>query len=190
MEKKEIATLNSVVIEKDKLLEVLKDNREKHEAIYLAAVSGYWVKSQQALNERKKDFKNSIKEVKDSFGLAVKNAQQKIQSKEKNISFSFASSVSVRNGWDLKYPENHLSDYDTTIRKVELSCIDKIQLDSTEFDSYVMNNWGWKGQFINSNNLYINAVTGCFNLNAISGMAATSSNKYLNQTLLSGTSWY
>lgn len=187
MEIKEIATLDSVVIEKDSLLAVLKDNREKHEAIYLAAVSGYWVKAQQLLDEKKKQFRQSIKEVKESFNLVATQTQQKIEGKQKDVNFSFTSAVKVSNRWELVYPENHLGDYDTTIRKVELSCLDKIQLSSTEFDSYVMNNWGWKNQFVSSNLNYINAITGCNNI-SLSG--CISSNKYLYQTLVSGANWY
>ena len=44
--------MQTIEIHRDKLLPIIKANQEKHDVIYTAAVSGYWEKAEQVLNEK------------------------------------------------------------------------------------------------------------------------------------------
>jgi hypothetical protein len=44
--------MEKITIVKEKLLPLLKENKAKHDQIYDAAVSGYWVKAEEILNEK------------------------------------------------------------------------------------------------------------------------------------------
>lgn len=52
-------------------------------------------------------------------------------------------------------PRSHTEDYDRIIRMLEMSLEKSITLTSEEFSSYVMDNWGWKGQFLAVNSSYL-----------------------------------
>lgn len=50
----------------------------------------------------------------------------------------------------LHFPKapDHREDYRRAIRMVEMSVDDTIELDMHEFNQYVMDNWGWKENFL------------------------------------------
>ena len=178
-----VANLQEVVIEKDKLLEIIKDNREKHNAIYEAAVAGYWIKAEETVDKKLENFTKSVDEVTEDFHTAYVRTKQAIKDKDKETRFSYSSRVNIDNTWGLTFPQNHLDSYTKAIKMIELSVFDKVSLSSEEFDSYVLNDWGWKKNFLATNVGYIAAYTGCM-FNAGSGY---SPNAYSNQVLFSGT---
>lgn len=165
MENQEITFMNRVVIEKYKLLNILKQNKAKHDEILKDALAGYWTLATEKVNNKKKEFSQALKEVKSDFDHVISKLEERIKEREKfddvltiQIFFKYNKDLG------LKYPEDHSSDYNRAIRLVELSAYDKVSLDETEFERYVMNNWEWKQSFITTNSAYY-AVTGC----AISG---------------------
>lgn len=205
MENKEITTLDRITIEKSKLLEALRENREKHETVYELAVSGYWIAARKNVQEKRTKFENIVEEslasfqkefsrIKEDFIVAWQKTSGQLEAHDKTIGFNFYNSIRFTNntnevnGWHLVYPTNHLEDYDKTIRKVELSCYDKIQLDDKEFDRYVMNNWEWRENFVAANNSYINMITGISLYNT--GMYLDTKSLYRNTIMISGLSAY
>lgn len=44
--------MNTIEIHRDKLLPIVKENQRKHDEIYSAAVSGYWVKAEEVLTKK------------------------------------------------------------------------------------------------------------------------------------------
>lgn len=51
-------------------------------------------------------------------------------------------------------PQSREKGYNTLIRKLEISVDENIELSDTEFNCYVMDEWGWKTEFSNSVNKY------------------------------------
>jgi len=49
--------METITILKEKLLPLIKENKAKHDQIYDAAVSGYWVKAEEVLNEKLAEIK-------------------------------------------------------------------------------------------------------------------------------------
>lgn len=52
------------------------------------------------------------------------------------------------------YPEDHTRDYDRVLTMLDMSIEDEIVLDETDFAMYVMDDWGWKRQFLVANAAY------------------------------------
>jgi hypothetical protein len=55
---------------------------------------------------------------------------------------------------NLPKPEDHTGDYDRILTMCRMSVADNLELTETEFAQYVMDDWGWKRQFLASNSAY------------------------------------
>lgn len=111
----ERASMNSVVVDKAKLIETLKSNRDKHKATYDAAVIGYREQAVRIL-----------------LGYIDKIRDGKVEQVEV----------------DLPVPEDHTSDYDSAITKLEWSLLETVELSSRDFETYIQDNWNWKQDFM------------------------------------------
>ena len=60
----------------------------------------------------------------------------------------------IRRSVDLVEPVDQTKEYNSAIRKLEMSVEDVIELDEYEFESLIMDNWRWKNQWSASNSLY------------------------------------
>lgn len=175
-----VTTFDTVVVDKTKLLETLEKNREKHNSIYQAAISGYWIEAQKTLDQKKEQAAEALDKKKTEFDRAVSKFQEEFayqasglqlnvseQNKDKiggfSVSFDFNSSLWFNGAWPLTYPENHLEDYDRVIDLLKFSVADKVRLSSSDFDAYVRNNWSWRKSFLNTNAHYVGTLyaSGC-----------------------------
>lgn len=59
---------------------------------------------------------------------------------------------------NLHAPVDQTKDYDRVISMLDMSVDKIIQLSSTEFANYVMDDWSWKEQFTMSNMAYLTKV--------------------------------
>ena len=146
---KEINSLGNVHVDKNQLLDIVSQNREKHNLIYSVAVSGY--------------------------NLAVNDYLKKVQSESERVAeLAKQYSAMERDGkqfdktglhfvdcYPPNAPKSYEHEYTKTIMKLKLSTADNIQLVDGEFEQYVLNNWKWKGEFLGSNTSYVNGVSGC-----------------------------
>jgi hypothetical protein len=54
-------------------------------------------------------------------------------------------------------PEDHTSDYDDAIEMMRWAKDDTIELTQQQFRQYVMDDWGWKDNWVTSNTAYLQA---------------------------------
>jgi hypothetical protein len=54
----------------------------------------------------------------------------------------------------LPAPQDHTPDYDRIILMLEMSVVETIVISERQFQQYVMDDWAWKGQFIDSVSSY------------------------------------
>ena len=54
----------------------------------------------------------------------------------------------------VQLPENHIKEYDRTIALLGASLDKEFELTSSEFNQYVNDEWGWKGNFL--------TISGCY----------------------------
>lgn len=118
--------MENVTVRKQELLDILRENRTNHRAIFEEACEGYQKETERILQEH-------LDEVR--------------AGKRKKITVS------------LPYPEDHTKDYDRAIKMVEMSVNDEITMTDYDFQSYVMDDWQWKRQFLASNAPYSSTAT-------------------------------
>lgn len=51
-------------------------------------------------------------------------------------------------------PKDHSSDYEKAIRMIEMTTDEVIELNESQFDKLVMDNWGWKSDLIATSSVY------------------------------------
>lgn len=56
----------------------------------------------------------------------------------------------------LPQPEDHTKDYDRVIALLEMSLDNELELPATDFAQYVLDDWGWKGNFLATSSNYTN----------------------------------
>ncbi len=110
--------LSNIKVSKSKLLEQVDINREKHLV----------------------DFEEADK----AYKLAVVEFLQKALKSAKNGDFE-----SLRADYQHfpSKPTNHVEDYDTLIKKLEMSLDEEFTLSDDEFRQFVLDNWSWKRHF-------------------------------------------
>lgn len=108
-------TLTETRIEKQKLLEVLRDNLKKHVTEYDAAMNDYWE------------------------ALEIYHSSQLDRAK-----------LRTKKGPEILAPiepTSQAKEYEKVIRQLELSIDDRVTLNDTQFQTYVMDDWFWKPTF-------------------------------------------
>lgn len=116
--------MKSVKINKSELLTIVRDNKTKHVAEALEAVT---------------DYKDAVLKIcQDNLKLAKSGDLEKIQ----NIQHIPSK------------PTSYEADYSNAIRMLELSVEDVIELDENEFKQLVQDEWTWKRSFSVSNMMY------------------------------------
>lgn len=56
----------------------------------------------------------------------------------------------------LPQPEDHTKDYERVIALLDMSLDEELELPATDFAQYVLDDWGWKGNFITTTSNYTN----------------------------------
>ncbi len=159
MSETNVANMNNVVVHKDQLLAILRDNKEKHDAVYEAAVDGYWEVAKERLAQKQKLFNSAVEEMSQDFQHLVNRVQTKIDNKDNTFPNYVGAALRFDGNLELVYPENHTRDYEKAIRMVELSVYENFSLTEKQFQEYVLNDWSWKEQFLSVANVY--AYSGC-----------------------------
>lgn len=116
--------MNKVKINKNELLDIVRQNKEKHIKEY---------------NEAVEDFKKAvIKVAEENLELAKSGDLDNINKMK---------SVPIR-------PASYETSYTRAIRMLELSVDETIELATTDFDQLVLDEWQWKATFSSMNSTY------------------------------------
>lgn len=62
--------------------------------------------------------------------------------------------VEVEHAIVLDIPENHAKDYKRVIGMLEMSVDDTVLITATEYNTYVLDDWGWKERFTRTSTEY------------------------------------
>ena len=113
------------------LLVAVRENMTKHIEAYKEACAGYCADALKGIEDMKNALDSQIEGL--SKGVVAK------------IEVSYPR---------LPVPESHEKDYTQVIRMLEMSVDETTTLKSDEFACYVMDDWGWKESFMNTNSMY------------------------------------
>jgi hypothetical protein len=168
------ASMSEVVMRKHELVNILKENKEKHDILFDTAREEYWETAKQITSEKQKKLGLSVKEFQEEIDFQINKLNKKIENKE-TLPYQLAvKTIAWDFGLNLVYPENHTKDYEKAIRMMEASIYEEVALSAEEFDSYVLNNWEWKQKFLVSNSYYLNNRKNRLgNFNLLSGSTIT-----------------
>ncbi len=162
------ANMHNIVMEKDKLLGILRNNKDKHDAIYALACSGYWEQSKTELEVKRAEIDKAIEEFKSDSQRESEKIFEKIGKKERfGDAIYLTSQLKVNAAVSLPYPENRTDDYGRAIKMIELSVYDTVELSEQEFDAYVLNNWAWKKKFVDTNDRYVKTLSNKYGRGAV-----------------------
>ena len=159
MEIQKLATMNEVVMKKGELLTRLIENKAKHDAVLSAAIEGYWETAKAKLEAKKKKLVFLTKEWDNEVTSAYTRADKQIKKRE-GVPFFSAGTLSFDTNLSLTYPQDHGKDYDRAIHMMQASIYDEVKLSVDEFDSYVLNNWEWKANFLSNTTSYLGNMKG------------------------------
>jgi hypothetical protein len=178
--KETFATMNTVVMYKNVLIEHLVTNKAKHDTILQNAIAGYWELAQNKLEAKKQKLLSQLEEYKSQVNFEFDKFTKKIENQEVLPHVVSVSAFNIDTNIGLTYPEDHTQDYERAISMMEASVYDKVELSTDEYDAYVLNNWGWKSKFILSNTAYVNAAISSnkFQQVVFSGQACPNSTGY------------
>lgn len=160
---RKVMSLHQVKVATKEVLEIVKENKKKHDAILKDAIEGYWLEAEKSL---KKTEKEQISSWEKAHKEQLKKMRKQLRDNKKNLKeqikkeLGFVEKRKKDSPWQYmrnSYPESHADDYIGTIRRLELCVEEKVELDTQEFDRYVRNKWEWRDSFLNSNTGYITA---------------------------------
>lgn len=120
--------MHSVKINREELLQIVRENKEKHIAAYNEAVA---------------DYKTAV--------LKIAKDNQKLAASQDLENFKKIKAVPGA-------PVSYESSYSRAIRMLELSVEDIIEVEETVFNQLVLDEWSWKNAFVMSNSTYKNII--------------------------------
>lgn len=175
-----IASLDYVIVEKDKLLTELRENKEKHRIIYEAACSGYWCSFENEIKQKTLAFESGVNKIKEDFSIKLNKNKTSLKEKDKSKFEGYGVSFSFDHYSKLTYPTHHFEDYERVEKMLEFSVADKIKLTVPDFEKYARNNWDWKNDFCITSQNYIS------NIVHTTGSLFNMGSGYLNTFAISG----
>ncbi len=137
----------TVTVNRLKLLETLRVNREKHGAEYLQSLAGY---KSLASAELEKQFSRAMQTV----GENKRMLQTKIDNFDPDDPLQNQVVLIGQIGFTLRVPEDHTRSYDVAIQMAEWEVGDTIALTQSQFQCFVMDDWDWKKDFVLLNKTY------------------------------------
>ena len=158
-------SLYQIKVKTPEVLQIVKENKQKHDQILKDAIEGYW---NDASNFLKKYEKDKLSELDKNHKTTIKKMRKQLREQKASLKGQIKKELELvekreKKGYlymSNKYPEDHGDDYTGTIRRLELSVDKEIELDTKEFDQYVRNKWEWRESFLLSNTGYANSYHG------------------------------
>lgn len=169
-------SLQEIKVSREEVLKIVQENKEKHDLILKDAIEGYWLNAETFLKKNEKEqldqfnksHREQLKKLRKERKERIKFVKDKTKKDLENVTNKNREDGFIY--WMGKFPEDHGDDYSGTIRRLELSVDNELELNSNEFDSYIRNKWSWKDSFLSCNSGYVTSyVSGNIGLGAVPG---------------------
>jgi hypothetical protein len=118
--------------DRQKLLDRIKENRDKHVAAYEEAWKGYLIEVAEQLEQCAKDARANLK---------------KLNGKEWEVGDDLHREVVTHFGVNAQAPQTHADEYDRVIDQLAFTSVDEVVLTQQEFNQYVRDEWQWSRMF-------------------------------------------
>lgn len=139
--------MHTTQIERQKLIQIVTENRSKHDAAFEEAWAGYLIEIRERVEKlaaNTRDFANYVDtELLKEETFDIPELLKKL----------YACKVEP-----VVAPINQKKSYDMILRKLELDTRETIELDDEEFKQYVLDEWDWTNQFVAASMMYSNKL--------------------------------
>ena len=136
------STKRTVEVDRTKLLDTLRDNREKHISDYKEAVSGYKDTLLKQLDIAYKKGKDELDKSINEQILKAKALTEEDISKQKDY-IQLINNQNVH----MPVPRSYEEEYNTAIDMMEWDVRDVVILTYAEFVCFIQDKWDWKVEF-------------------------------------------
>lgn len=123
--------MNSIKMNRQELLKIVRDNKEKHEADFVETVADHAAAM--------------IKIAEKNVRIALAN--------RKSVKAGLHAKIVNPQGY-LNAPKSFAVEYGRAIRMLELSVEDVIDVEEDVFNQLVLDEWSWKNSFVGTQALY------------------------------------
>lgn len=129
--------------DRQKLVDRVQNNRDKHVATFDEAWKGYLIEVQEQLDDCVKNYRVAVRDFKQGNGDNVEEIIQRVRKVYVNAD----------------KPENHADEYDRVIDMLAFTDEEKITLTPQEFNQYVRDEWAWSAKFASSTQTLISKTS-------------------------------
>ena len=137
-----------IEVDRVKLIEALKANRERHVAQYHEAVEGYREAALEILNKAKA---SAVARMERNFEKIRMDLEAFDPENGASDRIKLIQSETV----EMPVPRNYAKDYDAAIDIAEWDVNDKLKLSFAEFQCFVRDEWDWKNDFLTNSAMYV-----------------------------------
>tara|TARA_Y100000034_G_C6879619_1_gene402807 strand:+ start:22 stop:486 length:465 start_codon:yes stop_codon:yes gene_type:complete len=141
-------TERTVEVNREKLLETLRENKDKHIREYGEAVRGYKTLAQEKLAAL---LCVAFRCLADNFDL-IKTKIERLNPEDESI----RDTVTLLNAmtFSLEVPKDHSKSYEIAIQMAEWEVNETIELTQSQFQCFVLDDWEWTVKFKHLNTVY------------------------------------
>lgn len=139
-----------ITVGRKKLLEKLKENREKHAAEYKLAVAGYKEVALKKLSDAREKSRKELEKNLDIVRGKINDFSAETATEYRDF-LMLVSAVQV----ELKVPRNYTDKYDAAIDMVDWDVNETLELSYSEFQCFVRDIWDWTDDFRFTNSAYL-----------------------------------
>lgn len=132
----------TVTVDRQKLIETLKSNREKHSNSFREAISGYKHLAMERLVKLRERAKANVDDNFDDIKIKI----ERFNPNEESLLSDTVTLVNSMN-FHLEVPQNHTKSYDVAIQMAEWEVNPTVELTQSQFQCFVLDDWDWKKKF-------------------------------------------
>ena len=142
--KEPLRSLATVRVSRDSLQDVIESNRKKHAMEFEETYLGWKIQVREQLeddlDDLYTDYRSTLKALKKGLTEAKKRLTR-VKDGDFTTDACFFRHIK---------PSHHVKDYNGALKKLELSLDAELELNSHEFNQFVMDEWLWKKDFTSS----------------------------------------
>lgn len=132
----------TVEVNRQRLLDTLRDNKEKHVVEYEEAMAGYKAVLLEKIEQAFSDAKKQLEERYEKIKSKVEKFTDADIAKQHDA-FLLVEEVAV----EMKVPRSYEKDYNAAIDMAHWDVRETLELTHAEFNCFVRDQWDWKSGF-------------------------------------------
>jgi hypothetical protein len=133
-----------ITVDRARVLAAIRKNYDRHKQEYAEAAEGYYIEVGSRIARLKAEFASAIDTLEQrTAALLAARAPRKAdaQTPVESVALQFTGHLNLR------VPVSYAEAYETVIKMLEFEVGTTVELDTAEFEAYVMDKWDWADEF-------------------------------------------